>query len=107
MKSRFYTHSGGLFYDYRRVVTNFRNEHFDNEEWLCVDFYFLSVRFRKYFWHVESLYHHEQIYYDGHTAVCLTFLGVTFCKGYSYDSRPLAKWSAEELSVLSVKREFA
>jgi hypothetical protein len=90
--SRIYTHRRGLFFDYKREVTDFQNTHFNNEDWHIEEVWFAFIRFEPHFWHRETLY------YDGHTVDAITVLGLTIGKGYSYDSRPVADWPAEELN---------
>lgn len=92
MSKRLYTHAKGLFLDYKTLSQDFENHHFNNEKWHIKDYWYVFIRFDK------KWIGYEDLYYDGHTVQAVTFLGVTIGKGYSYDSRPLVKWTDEELA---------
>lgn len=80
---RIYTHMFGVFFDYKKKQTLFKNKYFDNEPWEMIESWFVFIQFRNSFFNIED------VYYDGNTAYAITILGVAFGKGYFIDSHKI------------------
>jgi hypothetical protein len=81
-----------LYFDYARRDADFKNAYFNDEDCHVKSEWFVFVRLDRRLWGTENLY------YDGHTVKSFTLFGITFGKGYTYDSRPLKDWTAGELA---------
>lgn len=90
MNKRIFTHQGGLFFEYKIVEQDFKNQYFKDEPWHIKEYWGVFVRL------TPKLFEFEDLYYDGHTVKSITLLGITLGKSYSYDSRPIASWKEEE-----------
>lgn len=86
MASRLIYHCKGLFFDYKRATTHYKNQYDDNNDWRCDENWFVFIQLRPHFWHYDDLY------YDGHTQKRVTLLGISVGYGYSWVARRLADW---------------
>jgi hypothetical protein len=97
-QGRIYLYRLGLFYDYKRRDEHFKNEYFNNQDWYIQSEDFVFIRLS------PRLFELENLYYDGHTVKSITVLGVTLGMGYTYDSRPLHKWTPDEMARIELPK---
>lgn len=77
----------GINFDYWRNSYDFVMQG-TNDNWRCKSESFVRIGLEAKWFATDSFY------YDGNTIKSVTILGIQFGKGYTYDSRPIAKWGA-------------
>lgn len=75
-----YFWSQKLYLTYRWRFSAWKNKHFNDRPWNCLEEWFVYVGWN------PALWEREDLYYDGHTVKSITLLGLTIGNGYTYES---------------------
>ena len=87
----FEVYNSALFINYKQEYTVYKNKHFNNQEWHCIDWWYIRLYFN--ILNIFKKFNIEDGYYDGLTYKHFHFLGFSIGYGFSY----IAKVKTENL----------